>query len=311
MERSPADLNEVVVFARVAQLGSFTLAAAALGLPKSTVSRKVAELEARLETRLLQRTTRRVALTDAGRTYFEHCERVVLELEEAERAVGALRERPAGLLRVTAPLSFPFLGPLVADYLQRFPEVQVEMVCTDRVVDLVEERFDLAIRAGPMTDSTLIARWLGSFAHLLVAAPAWVKREGRPKEPADLKERDWLLFGTSTRATRVELFRGRETAELKVRPRLAVNDFDHLQSAVARGLGVGLLPAFLSAEGLEHGTLERVLPAWTGAETPVHAVYPSSRHLSAKVKHFVDHLERCLEQVRWLSRAAGKPGPAQ
>src|SRR5258708_26674687 len=142
------DLNEMLVFARFVQAGSFTRAARELGMPKSTVSRKVSELEERLGARLLQRTTRRLSLTDVGRAYYLHCARIVDEVEEAARAVTSLQGAPRGRLRITAPLNFSFLGPIVATFLKRFLEVQVELVCTDRVVGLVEEGFDIAIRAG-------------------------------------------------------------------------------------------------------------------------------------------------------------------
>src|SRR4051794_6644985 len=177
------DLNEMLVFTRVVQAGSFTAGAAALGMPKSSVSRKVSELEERLKARLLQRTTRKLSLTDVGRIYYEHCARIVSEVEDAERAVNSLQETPRGLLRVTAPTNFAFLGPIVSDYLKRYPEVRVDLFCTGRTVDLVEERFDVAIRAGALADSSLIARSLGSAKWLLVATPAYLKKRGRPKSP--------------------------------------------------------------------------------------------------------------------------------
>ena len=156
------DLNEIAVFAQVVQAGSFTAAARALRMPKSTVSRKVLELEQRLGARLLQRTTRKLSLTDVGRTYFGYAARAVAELEEAERAVRDLESAPRGLLRVTAPVNFGFLGPLVAASLLRHPDVQIELMCTDRVVDMVEERVDVGIRVGPLADSSLVTRSLGS-----------------------------------------------------------------------------------------------------------------------------------------------------
>src|SRR5262245_9215851 len=147
------DLNEMLVFARVVKTGSFTAAATELGMPKSTVSRKVSELEQRLGSRLLQRTTRKLSLTDVGRTYYEYCARIASEVEDAERAVTNLQETPRGLLRVTAGLNAAYLGPIVSDYLARYPEVQLEILCTGRTVDLVEERFDIGIRAGTLADS--------------------------------------------------------------------------------------------------------------------------------------------------------------
>src|SRR6266850_380335 len=175
------DLNEMLVFARIVQAGSFTAAAAALGMPKSTVSRKLSELEERLKARLLQRTTRKLSLTDVGRTYYDYCVRIVGEIEDAERAVSSLQETPRGLLRVTAPINVAFLGPIVSDFLKRYPEVRLELFCTGRAVDLVEERFDLGIRAGVLADSTLIARSLGSVRWFLVASPAYVEKRGRPR----------------------------------------------------------------------------------------------------------------------------------
>src|SRR6478735_9300066 len=156
------DLNEILVFARVVDAGSFSAAARLLEMPKSTVSRKVAELEERIGARLLHRTTRKLGLTDAGRIYYEHSARIVAEIEEAEEAVSRMESAPRGLLRVTAPLSFNMLGSIVAEYLRRHPDVQVDLSCTDRAVDLVEERFDLGIRVGQLADSSLVARPLGS-----------------------------------------------------------------------------------------------------------------------------------------------------
>src|SRR5690242_8870286 len=147
------DLNEIAVFTRVVQAGSFTAAAKELGMPKSTVSRKVSDLEGRLDARLLQRTTRKLSLTDAGRTFFDYGQRIVSELEAAERAVGSLQDSPRGLLRITTGLNAAWLGDIIGDFLARNREVQIEMMCTTRNVDLVEERFDLAIRAGALADS--------------------------------------------------------------------------------------------------------------------------------------------------------------
>src|SRR5688572_9690991 len=158
------DLNEILVFARVVHAGSFTAAAVELGMPKSTVSRKVSELEERLKARLLQRTTRKLSLTDAGRIYYDYSARIVSELEDAERAMSALQGVPRGLLRVTAPLNTGFLAPIVSDFLKRYPEVELELFSTGRTVDLVEERFDVGIRAGTLADSTLIASSLGNVA---------------------------------------------------------------------------------------------------------------------------------------------------
>src|SRR5262249_47401209 len=161
-----------------------------LGMPKSTVSQKVSALEQRLNARLLQRTTRKLSLTDAGRAYFDYGARIAGELEDAERAVASLQATPRGSLRITAGVNSSYLGPIVSDFLKRYPEVRIELVCTGRQVDLVEERFDLGIRAGVLADSSLIARSLGRVSWFLVATAGYLKRRGHPRSPDDLKHHD-------------------------------------------------------------------------------------------------------------------------
>jgi DNA-binding transcriptional LysR family regulator len=293
------DLNEMLVFARVVQAGSFTTAAAALGMPKSTVSRKVSELEERLKARLLQRTTRKLSLTDVGRTYYDYCARIVGEIEDAERAVSRLSEAPRGILRVTAPINVSFLGPIVGDYLKRYPEVRLELFCTTRTVDLVEERFDLGIRAGTLGDSTLIARSLGHAKWFLAATPAYLKKRGRPRSPDDLKKHDALLFGMGIEGASVRLERADKSAHVALSARLMVSDMDVLHAVALAGQGIAVLPAFSCVEELRTRRLERVLPDWNVPSTPVHVVYPSTRHLSPKVKTFVDHLQERMTPPPW------------
>ena len=293
------DLNEMLVFARVVQAGSFTAAATELGMPKSTVSRKVSDLEERLKSRLLQRTTRKLSLTDGGRTYYDYCARIVGEIEDAERAVSSLQERPRGLLRVTAPVSAAFLGPIVSDYLKRYPEVRLDLFCTARAVDLVEERFDLGIRAGTLADSTLIARSLGNVRWFLIATPAYLKKRGRPRSPDDLKKHDCLLFGTGIDKAGVRLENGGTSVQVALSVRLMVTDMDVLHAVTAAGLGIALLPAYLCAEDLRARRFERVLSDWKAPSTSVHVVYPSTRHLSPKVKTFMEHLHERMTPPPW------------
>jgi DNA-binding transcriptional LysR family regulator len=293
------DLNEIAVFARVVQAGSFTAAAATLGMPKSTVSRKISDLEERLDARLLQRTTRKLSLTDAGRTYFDYCVRIVNEVEDAERAVGRLQATPRGLLRVTAGINSTFLGDIVADFLKRYPEVQLELFCTGRMVDLVEERFDVGIRAGVLADSTLIARSLGSVSWFLVATAAYLKKRGRPRSPDDLKEHDCLAFGSGLPALSLQLENGDRCTQVAVPARLLVSDLDILHAVATAGLGIALLPAFHCVEDLRARRLERVLRDWTVPPIPVHVIYPTTRHLSPKVKTFVEHLQKRMTPPPW------------
>jgi len=296
------DLNEIVVFAKVVEAGSFVGAARELSMPKSTVSRKVSELEERLGARLLQRTTRQLSLTDAGRAYYRHAARVLLELAEAERAVTRMQEVPRGLLRVTAPINLGYLGRLFTTFLEQFPEVTLEMVCTHRVVDLVEEGFDVSVRIGRLQDSSLIARYLGSEKSQLVASPAFLQKHAAPAQPADLANLPVLAFGALPDPTTWHLVRGDERAKVSVGPRFTVNDFDLVYRAVLDGIGIALVPAHVTNTDLGQGRLVHVLPEWCTPVVQYHAVYPSTRHLSPKVKAFVDHLQ---EQFAEFERSSG------
>jgi DNA-binding transcriptional LysR family regulator len=293
------DLNEIMVFAQVVRAGSFTAAADALGMPKSTVSRKVSELEARLKARLLQRTTRKLSLTDVGRTYYDHCARIVTEVEDAERAVSSLQAAPRGLLRVTAGINSGWLAPIVGEFLGRYPQVRVELSCTGRVVDLVEERFDLGIRAGALADSSLVARSLGVARWFLVATTAYLRKRGRPKTPDSLVEHDALIFGGGPGTSGLRLQREDRTAEIALSARMLVNDMDIVQAAATAGLGIAILPAFRCVEELRARKLERVLPDWELPTTPFHIVYPTARHISPSAKAFIDHLQQRMTPPPW------------
>lgn len=289
------DLNELLVFTRVVQAGSFTAAARVLGMPKSSVSRKVSQLEDRIGARLLQRTTRKLGLTDAGRIYYDHSARIVAETEEAEQAVGQVQSAPRGLLRVTAPLSFSVLGPIVAELLGRHPDVQVELSCTDRTVDLVDEGFDAAIRAGALADSTLVARPLGTLRRVLVAAPALQKKQRAPRTPSELAWRPCIVFAAGANPSLWVLVAGKRRVEVRVTARLAVNDFAIILDAARAGLGIAFVPEYVCAHDLAAGRLQRILPRWCSPEVPVQALYPTARHLSPKVAAFLDLLRERLD----------------
>jgi len=293
------DLNEILVFAKVVEAGSFVGASRELDMPKSTVSRKVSELEERLGARLLQRTTRKLSLTDVGRTYYQYASRVVAEMEAAEAAVTQMQEAPCGVLRVTMPLNFGTLGPVLASFLQRYPDVQLELVCADRVVDLIQEGFDVGIRAGRLADSSLIARTLGTFDRVLVDSPGFLEQHSAPEKPKDLEQLDCLVFGGGPDRANWKLQRGRQKLTVQVRTRMIVNDFDLLDEAALADLGIAMVPVFRCLESLRSGKLQRVLPDWCSGTTALHAVYPSTRHLSPKVKAFLDHLSQQMSPPPW------------
>ncbi|MBX3193202.1 MAG: LysR family transcriptional regulator [Labilithrix sp.] len=292
------DLNALQVFVKVVQTGSFTGAARTLGMPKSTVSQRVSELEERLGARLLQRTTRRLSITDQGRVYYDHCARIFTEIEEADRAVTSLQESPRGLLRITVPASTQFLGPVLTDFLGRCGGVQLDVLCTDRFVNLVEESFDIAIRAGALSDSTLMARNLGTLHFLPVASPRYLKKHGRPRSPRDLAKHRCLVFSVGPHPRVWRLSHGDEKREVTLTPALAVNDLDILHDAVIGGVGIAILPTYRCVDDLDAKRLERVLPDWEAPSEPIHALYPSGRHLSPKVKAMLDHLQK-MKPAPW------------
>lgn len=300
------DLNELAIFVRVVQAGSIRAAAQQMGIPKSTVSRKLMDLEARLDARLIQRSTRKLGLTDSGRLFFDHGLRIVNDLENAERAVRSQHEAPRGLLRVTAPLNLAFFGPIISSYLALYPDVRVEMSANARVVDLIDEGFDVGIRMGVLDDSSLIARPLGTVDWVLAATPNYLDRRGRPETPADLKQHDCLLFGQHP--TVVLIHQGqihtdgastgqRSVEKLSLAPRLLSTDMDVLDVGMRNGLGIATLPEFRCQSALQEQGLERVLPKWRPPSTPIQIVYPSRRHLSPTVRSFMDHVQAGVAQV--------------
>lgn len=292
------DLNEVFIFTRVVDAQSFTAAAKRLGLPKSTVSRKVSQLEQRLGVMLLSRTTRKLSLTDAGAAYYERCARVIVEMEDAERAVRDLQASPKGTLRVTAPVDIVLshLAPLVAAYTRKYPEVSVVLVLTSRVVDLVAEGIDLAVRGGSLPDSSLVARKIADTNMQLFASPAYLKQHGTPHTAADLQEHECVLFGRELRAT-WRLKQGAKLHEVNVRGRISIDDLGAVRSAVLAGGGVGLLPVLGCMEDVRKKRLVQLLADHRIEGGGLHVVYPSARHLSAASRSFIDFVVKGFAAV--------------
>ncbi len=295
------NLNDMVVFTRVVEAGSFTGAAKLLGLPKSTVSRKVALLEERLGVRLLERTTRALKLTEIGATYFEHCSRIVNEAEEANLTVTRMQVSPRGTLRVTAPTEFGslYLGAIVAAYLQQFPRVELEVELTNRVVDLIEEGFDLGIRAGSLRDSSLIARKLASDRVIICGSPAYLAEQSKPLTPEDLSDRQMILAPASPQNHVKLISEEGASATVAIAGNLRVNSLAMARDAAAAGLGLAALPEMICWEDLRSGRLQVALEGWALPGAGLHAVYPSPRHLSAKVKTFIDFLQQKLSPPPW------------
>jgi DNA-binding transcriptional LysR family regulator len=296
-------LAAIEAFVKVSETQSFSEAARRLRASKSVVSRQIAALESELGARLFHRTTRSLTLTEAGRSYFERASRILADLDEANRSVIQLESAPRGKLRVNAPMSFGLLhvAPALPDFLMRYSEVEVDMTLNDRFVDLVDEGFDVAVRIGSLEDSSLVARKLAPMRRVVCASPAYLKARGVPASPNDLKAHDCLCY-SNVALSREWSFITEEGRPwpVEVRGRLSANNGDVLKAAVLKGLGLAILPTFIVGSGLQAGTLVTVLDRFFAQEATVNAVYPHSRHLSPKVRAFVDFLvERFREKPYW------------
>ena len=286
-------LAAVEAFVRVAEAQSFSGAAARIGSSKSAVSRLVSALEADLGVRLFHRTTRSLSLTEAGRGYFERTSRILADLQEADLAVSQLQAAPRGLLRVSAPMSFGFLhlAPALPEFFREHPEVSADVTMSDRFVDLIDEGFDIAVRIGVLEDSALIARRLAPIRLAICASPAYLAAHGTPLVPDDLKSHECLTNSNmaSSREWRLRSPDGHPLT-IEVSGRLSCNNGDALRVSAVEGMGVIIMPTFIIGADVKAGRLVRVLQDFVPADIALYAVYPPTRHLSPKVRAFVDFL---------------------
>jgi len=293
------------IFAKVAESRSFAAAAARLNFSAGMVSQHVKALEDRLGARLLNRTTRKVSLTEVGRSYYERCTRLLADLEEAEHAASDLQTAPRGDLRVNATPSFGMvqLAPAIADFTARFPEVSIELMLSDRIVDMVDEGFDLAVRVEPMPDSSLIARQLATVRLVICGAPSYLRKHGEPRTPADLANHNCLtLTGCSYLRNWHLGAAGRAPLDIAPQGTLRANSAGVLMCAAIAGHGLACLPTYLAGEALRAGRLVTVLDDYVAPPFTLRALYPHSRHLSTKVRAFVDFLaERFAGEPAWDS----------
>ncbi len=291
------DLNDVAAFVRVAEDGGFTAAARSLRVPKSTVSRALTRLERALDVRLVQRTTRSFALTDAGRAYYERVRGAVAQVAEASADAADRSDSPRGTIRITAPVDLgeAFLAAAIVAFVEQHPDVHFDVSLTARVVDLVAEGFDLALRASPMADSSLVVRKIGP-AHMgLFASPAYLERKGTPASVEDLTGHDFVLFrATGLRGPLPLIGPGGEERTLTVpeSSAIAADDLTFINAAVAAGAGIGLLPLFFASceSTLQRAGLTRILPGWRLRGTPLHLVAPGGPHEPRRVRLFRDFL---------------------
>ncbi|MEN9577475.1 MAG: hypothetical protein RJA70_484 [Pseudomonadota bacterium] len=296
-------MNAAIVLVRVAQAGSFRGASKSLGMPKTSVSRKVAELETRLGVQLLRRTTRQVALTDAGLAYFDAAQSAIANLEAAEEAVSRQQREPHGRVRVTAPspLGHAVIATHLAEFLRLHPKVEVQLHLTYRPVDLLTERFDIALRYGALPDSSLVAVPLGASEQRIIASPGYLESHAALETPADLADHECLLFGVENPSLRATwtLVRGKRKTDVTVRGRFGTDDLLALRSAALAGLGLARLPAPTIAADLASGALVSVLASYTSVPTPLHLVHAGGRFLPARTRALIDFLvERMARRGR-------------
>lgn len=285
-------LEGVSTFVAVVDAQSFSGAAKSLRRSKAAVSLQVKKLEERLGVRLLNRTTRRLSLTHEGRGYVEHCRRILEEAREAEELLNSTKATPKGLLRVNAPMSFGIqhLGDAVADFMLEYPEVEVDLVLNDQVVDLLDNGFDLAVRIANLPDSSLVARRLAPCRRVVVGTPEYWDKCGRPVHPNDLKSHNALLYDYLEERDTWRFKGPNGFIKVPLRGKLRTNNGDVMSAAARKGLGIDLMPTFLCCDDLSSGRLEAVLKDFEDDPISVYAVYPHRRHLSTKVRVFVDFL---------------------
>ena len=290
------DLNRAAIFVRVVAEGGFTAAARALHLPKSSVSRAVTLLEEELGARLLQRSTRQLHLTEAGKAFYERAAPALSGVEEAGAAVSDLQDELRGPIRITAPLDAGvwLLAPLVARFVAKHPGVYIEAILTSRVVDLVSEGVDFGLRATPLRDSSLVARKLAPLAVALYASPAYLDRRGTPQSVAELAQHDCVLFRPERGRALWKLQGPAGEESIEVKGVIGADDFIFVQRMLSEGAGIGLMPTFLCESSCRTGELTRILPDHGLSGGQFHLAYPSARHLPHRAAAFRDFLLEAL-----------------
>lgn len=289
------DKNAMALFVKVVENSSFSKAARREGVPVSTVSRKIMDLEKGLGVRLMERSTRKLRLTEIGQDYYERCRRGLEEFEAANLLITDQQAEVSGRLRISVPpsLSDIIIMPLVEMFQAAHPKVVIQCLVTDRHVDHISDGVDLSLRAGGLRDSSLVARRLLRYRSVLVASPNYLEKAGTPKHPTELPVHGLVAFSSWDTTVRWELAKGDETQRIDLEPRIAINDYAGIQRAVIDGLGISEVPSIVCGMALKDGRLVEVMPDWQFAATTIAAIYPSNRNLSRVVRLFRDF---CVER---------------
>ncbi|WP_072390035.1 LysR family transcriptional regulator [Hyphomicrobium sp. CS1GBMeth3] len=294
-------LEAMNVLTKVVSTGSFAEAARRLGVTRSAISKAITQLEQELGARLLDRTTRRVTPTEAGLAYYERCLAILAQIAETEAQISRLHDEPKGLLKVNAPMSFGtlYLGQAVADFMDRYRELRVELILTDRMIDPLEEGVDVTVRIGAMVDSSLIARRISTARVLLVAGPEYIARHGAPEVPADLATHKCLHYGHSTTVPRWQLTEDGAPFSVPIAACLCSNNGDTLRDAALKGIGIARLPSFIVGADIAAGRLVSVLEKYPAQDLTIHALYAPNRFLAAKSRVFIDFLVERFGRPAW------------
>lgn len=300
--------DTMLAFTRVVELESFTKAAMSLNLPKTTVSAQVLALEKRLRVKLLHRTTRRISVTTDGAAYYERAIRLLNELEETEAALNQATASAKGRLRVDVPtpLGRLVIIPSLPDFFNRYPEIQLEIGCDDRPIDLLEEGVDCVIRIGNLLDSSLVARRVGTMQFMLVASPDYLKTYGTPQIPDDLQRHQAVHFFSSKTGKVRNFILEHEGAQQEIPTirKLAINNGDAIVAAALAGIGICQLPSFMVQGYLTEGKLEKVLGDYGAGSLPINALYPQNRHLSSKVRAFIEWVAELFSECKLLQKVS-------
>ncbi len=287
-------LNDMALFVEVVKAKGFRNAAEIVGVPNSTVSRRISNLEKAIGLRLLHRTTRKIELTEAGQIYFERCQRIVDEAKLAHEQLGTMLAQPTGVLRVSLPVDFAniYLAPIIAKFAKQYPGITFDFDLTPRVVDLVSEPFDVAIRMGNPPNSNLIARQLAVLPCYVYASPNYIKQYGEPKHPSDLAKHECLMFRSSKGSTWT-LNNKSESIDVSIKGRFQVNSVGMIRKLVSLGMGVAVMPSEIVSEDVMNGRIQRILTKWEAPSTPVYAM-TETRLLPAKTQRFIEFLQENL-----------------
>ena len=299
-------LYAMTAFIKIVDAGSLTAAADALDVSQPSMVRTLAALERDLGVRLLNRTTRRMSLTDEGRDYYERSRAIIAAVDDAQLSLSSRRASPRGRLRIASSVSFgrTFVAPVVAEFLAAYPDVSIELLLLDRVVDLVEEGMDLAVRVAKLPDSSLIAHPVGEVHRVVVASTALIKRSGMPKSPSELRDKPVVSFTGVASPTHWRFDEGRKSAQVPVKSTLATNQIDAAIHACVQGVGFGRFLDYHVLPQIAAGSLRRVLEKFEGEAIPANIVHPSSRQQSANVRSFIEFAKpRLTERLRKLQRA--------